>query len=179
MNRIFLIIVLFNLCFSSCIKEAGQKDVINGDSISRETNFIKNGKGNDNLSYVNSFIGSTGPTDSDYGGTIPSVAPPFAMTQWCAMTRENYISQNPYNYRDSVILGFIGTHQPAIWMGDYGFVSFLPSSGKVKITPKERALKFSHDEEIASPYFYAVNTKNENGETVSTEMASTSRCAIF
>jgi predicted alpha-1,2-mannosidase len=166
MNRIFLTIVLFNLCFSSCIKENSQKDFINGE-------------GKDNLSYVNSFIGSTGPTDSDYGGTIPSVAPPFAMTQWCAMTRENYISQNPYNYRDSVILGFIGTHQPAIWMGDYGFVSFLPSSGKVKISPKERALKFSHDEEMASPYFYTVNTKNEHGETVRTEIASTSRCAIF
>ena len=57
MNRIFLTIVLFNLCFSSCIKENSQKDFINGE-------------GKDNLSYVNSFIGSTGPTDSDYGGTI-------------------------------------------------------------------------------------------------------------
>lgn len=133
----------------------------------------------DSLNYINSFIGSTGPSDSDYGGTIPSVAPPFAMTQWCAMTRENYISQNPYNYKDSTIIGFIGTHQPAIWMGDYGFVSFLPSSGKVKISAKERAMKFSHNEENATPYFYSVEASTENGGKIKTEMASTLRCAIF
>lgn len=131
------------------------------------------------IEYVNSFIGSTGPSDSDYGGTIPSVAPPFAMTQWSAMTRENYISSNPYNYRDSSIIGFIGTHQPAIWMGDYGFISFLPSSGKVKISAKDRALKFKHSEEKASPYFYSVATNTENGLEIKTEMASTLRCAIF
>ena len=95
------------------------------------------------IEYVNSFIGSTGPSDSDYGGTIPSVAPPFAMTQWSAMTRENYISSNPYNYKDSSIIGFIGTHQPAIWMGDYGFISFLPRSGKVKISQVIEMLFFS------------------------------------
>jgi len=75
----------------------------------------------DSLKYINSYIGSTGPTDSDFGGTIPSVAPPFAMTQWCAMTRENFISNNPYNYRDSTIIGFIGTHQPAIFRGSKNF----------------------------------------------------------
>ncbi|MEI7527246.1 MAG: hypothetical protein WCJ95_23050, partial [Mariniphaga sp.] len=53
-------------------------------------------KTEDSLKYINSYIGSTGATDSDYGGTIPAVAPPFAMTQWVAMTRENYISNNPY-----------------------------------------------------------------------------------
>jgi hypothetical protein len=53
---------------------------------------IKKNVEKDSVEYINSFIGSTGPTDSDYGGTIPSVAPPFAMTQWCAMTRDNYIS---------------------------------------------------------------------------------------
>mgnify|MGYP003967589175 CR=1 FL=1 len=138
-----------------------------------------NNKEKDNLEYVNSFIGSTGPTDSDYGGTIPSVAPPFAMTQWCAMTRENYISQNPYNYKDSTLIGFIGTHQPAIWMGDYGFVSLLPTIGDVKISAKDRAMKFSHSGEKASPYFYSVEAQTENGETVKTEMTSSLRCAIF
>ena len=131
------------------------------------------------LEYVNSFIGSTGPTDSDYGGTIPSVAPPFAMTQWCAMTRENYISQNPYNYKDSTLMGFIGTHQPAIWMGDYGFVSLFPSSGNVKISAKERALKLNRASEKASPYYYSVEAFTEKGKTIKTEIASALRCAIF
>lgn len=133
----------------------------------------------DSLKYINSYIGSTGASESDYGGTIPSVAPPFAMTQWCAMTRENYISRNPYNYKDSTIIGFIGTHQPAIWMGDYGFVSFLPSSGAVTILPEERALKFIHQNEKVSPYFYSVEMNNKQGRTIKTEMAASQRCAIF
>ncbi|NQU54293.1 MAG: glycoside hydrolase family 92 protein [Bacteroidetes bacterium] len=144
--------------------------------ISCNTNNVKE---KDTVEYINSFIGSTGPSESDYGGTIPSVAPPFAMTQWCAMTRENYISQNPYNYKDSTLIGFIGTHQPAIWMGDYGFVSLLPSSGEIKISPDERAQKISHESEKASPYFYSVEAKAKNGKKIKTEMASTLRCAIF
>ena len=131
------------------------------------------------LEYVNSFIGSTGEIESDFGGTIPSVAPPFAMTQWSAMTRENYISHTPYNYKDSTIIGFIGTHQPAIWMGDYGYVSFLPSQGDVKITPEERGLHFQHSNEKASPYFYSVNMNSKDGSKIGAEMASTLRCAIF
>ena len=145
----------------------------------QESRFSHKSQEDSKLKYVNSFIGSTGPTDSDYGGTIPSVAPPFAMTQWCAMTRENYISQNPYNYKDSTIIGFIGTHQPAIWMGDYGFVSFLPSTGKLKISPRERALRFTHNDEHASPYFYSVETRNVEDKKIKTEIASTIRCAIF
>ncbi|MDN5210809.1 GH92 family glycosyl hydrolase [Fulvivirgaceae bacterium BMA12] len=151
------ILVLFCACLFSCTTQSTKSPI----------------------EYVNSFIGSTGASESDYGGTIPSVAPPFAMTQWSAMTRENYISSNPYNYKDSSIIGFIGTHQPAIWMGDYGFISFLPSTGKVKISAKDRALKFKHEDEKASPYFYSVQATTENGGQIKTEIASTLRCAIF
>jgi predicted alpha-1,2-mannosidase len=133
----------------------------------------------DSLKYINSFIGSTGDSESDYGGTIPSVGPPFAMTQWCAMTRENFISRNPYNYKDTTIIGFIGTHQPAIWMGDYGFISFLPSAGQIKISPEERGIPFSHENEKASPFYYTVDMNLQDGGTITTEMAATMRCGIF
>lgn len=160
-QRMFKILILFICVFcSSCIEKQEDND-------------------SKNLKYINSFIGSTGAAESDYGGTIPSVAPPFAMTQWCAMTRENYISRNPYNYKDSTIIGFIGTHQPAIWMGDYGFVSFLPSSGEVKISPEQRAMPFQHNNEKASPYYYSVEMDSENGGKIKTEMTSSLRCAIF
>ncbi len=155
LNRALLVLVC--ACLYSCARE--NKD--------------------DSLNYINSYIGSTGATDSDYGGTIPAVAPPFAMTQWVAMTRENFISNNPYNYRDTTIIGFLGTHQPAIWMGDYGFISFLPSSGAIKIAPTERALKFLHKGEKATPYSYSVEMQNKAGGIIRTEMASSQRCAIF
>src|SRR5947207_13728212 len=85
---------------------------------------------------VNTMIGTTGPSVYDYGGMIPGVATPFGMTHWTAMTRENKISVYSYNYSDQTIEGFLGTHQPAIWMGDYGYVSLMPSSGEFKTSQK-------------------------------------------
>jgi putative alpha-1,2-mannosidase len=35
-----------------------------------------------------------------------------------------------YAYEDDAISGFIGTHQPAIWMGDYGYVTLMPEVGR-------------------------------------------------
>ncbi len=82
--------------------------------------------GQERIDDVNPMIGTTGATENDYGGMIPGVATPFGMTHWTAMTRENKISVCPYNYKDTTIQGFLGTHQPAIWMGDYGQVSLMP-----------------------------------------------------
>lgn len=66
--------------------------------------------------YVNPLIGTTGADPAEYGGMIPSTAPPFGMTRWSPMTRENWVSRLPYHWNDTSIAGFIGTHQPAIWM---------------------------------------------------------------
>ena len=70
----------------------------------------------DPVSYVNTLVG-TQKSAIGYGGTMPFVAPPFGMTDWTAQTRQNKISITSYNYDDQAISGFIGTHQPAIWMG--------------------------------------------------------------
>ncbi len=71
-----------------------------------------------NLQYVNPKIGTYGITPNGNGGMIPSVSPPFGMTRWTPQTRENFISQCPYNDLDQYIHGFQATHQPAIWMGE-------------------------------------------------------------
>jgi putative alpha-1,2-mannosidase len=73
----------------------------------------------DLLAYVNPLI-ETQKSRIGYGGTMPFVSPPLAMTNWTPQTRQNKISITSYEYDDAAITGFIGTHQPAIWMGDYG-----------------------------------------------------------
>jgi putative alpha-1,2-mannosidase len=74
---------------------------------------------------VNTYIG-TGGGGSDYGGTMPFVTTPFGTTNWSAQTRQNSISVSSYAFEDNTISGFIGTHQPAIWMSDYGYVTLIP-----------------------------------------------------
>src|SRR5437773_1626271 len=124
---------------------------------------------------VNPMIGTTGPSVYDYGGMIPGVATPFGMTHWTAMTRENKISVYSYNYSDKTIEGFLGTHQPAIWMGDYGYVSLMPSSGELKTSQK---LPFSHQDEISAPNYYAVKMGDE-GKSIKAELTATTRAGFL
>src|SRR5437588_104446 len=107
------------------------------------------------VDWVNTYIG-TGGGGSDYGGTMPLVTTPFGMTNWTAQTRQNFISASSYNYGDTTISGFIGTHQPAIWMGDFGYVTLVPELGEIKTTPEDRKLSFTHADEQTTPYYYSV-----------------------
>src|SRR5436190_24335828 len=104
----------------------------------------------DPLAYVNPLIG-TKKSRIGYGGTMPFVSPPFGMTNWTPQTRQNKISVTSYEYDDTTITGFIGTHQPAIWMGDYGYITLMPQVGELRTTPEGRQLAFSHSDETAKP----------------------------
>src|SRR5579859_3155523 len=87
------------------------------------------------VDWVNTYIGTGGSSHGpEYGGTMPLVTTPFGMTNWTPQTRQNRISVSSYAYEDNTITGFIGTHQPAIWMGDYGYVTVIPEMGELNPT---------------------------------------------
>ncbi|KAI7153510.1 hypothetical protein KC349_g8314 [Hortaea werneckii] len=108
------------------------------------------------LRYVNPKIGTYGITPNGNGGMIPSVSVPFGMTRWTPQTRENFISQCPYNDMDTHIHGFQATHQPAIWMGESGQVVINPGVGDVKSQFTRRAHSFRKENEVSTPYVYEV-----------------------
>jgi predicted alpha-1,2-mannosidase len=130
------------------------------------------------IDWVNPLIGTAGGKIG-YGGTMPFVTPPFGMTNWTPQTRQNKISVVSYNYGDKTVSGFIGTHQPAIWMGDYGYVTLMPEIGELKTTPEERKLPFSHANEIAHPDFYSVMLDAGDGKQIRSEMTATERCGYM
>ncbi len=130
-----------------------------------------------NIEYIDMLIGSTGAHKTEYGGTTPAVGTPFAMTQWCAATRENGVSKTSYHYKDQACIGFIATHQPAIWMGDFCFFTLMPQCGTLKID--NRGEKFSREDETATPYYYKLSYGNSPQKTITTEMTATSRCGFF
>ena len=108
------------------------------------------------LRYVNPKIGTYGVTPNGNGGMIPSVSVPFGMTRWTPQTRENFISQCPYNDLDTHIHGFQATHQPAIWMGESGQVVINPGVGDVKSQFAQRGHSFRKQNEVSTPYAYEV-----------------------
>ena len=132
----------------------------------------------DAVSYVNPLVGSQ-RSAIGYGGTMPFVTPPFGMTDWTPQTRQNKISVVSYNYDDTTISGFIGTHQPAIWMGDYGYVTVIPQVGDLRTTPEARKLPFNHASETARPDYYRVSLDAGAEGKIQAEMTATERCAFF
>jgi predicted alpha-1,2-mannosidase len=132
-----------------------------GTSSSTTLSAAKNGSGSENNAQV-----------------IPEVTVPFGMTNWTPQTRnteEKCIA--PYYYDDTVITGFRGSH----WLSgsctqDYGTVSIMPTSGKLKCLPSERGSKFSHSDEKAAPYYYKILLKDYN---VLSEMTATTRAGIL
>ncbi|MEP7144339.1 MAG: GH92 family glycosyl hydrolase [Ferruginibacter sp.] len=134
------------------------------------------------VDYVNPLIGTAATgfeKGLDGGGTMPSVGPPFAMTNFVAQTGESKMSRMNYFYEDSSIIGFLASHQPTVWMGDYGYVSVMPQTGDLKLLPKDRALNFKHENEVATPYYYSVLLDAPSKANIKAEIAAASRCAIF
>lgn len=126
------------------------------------------------------MIGNGGDTPNGSGGMIPSVAPPFGMTRWVAQTRENYVSVLPYNHTDTVIRGFQGTHQPAIWMGESGQVIIAPGIGEVKPSFEDRGLSFKKENEVSTVSYYKVDMENDEGDQITAEIgASTSVICVY
>ena len=132
----------------------------------------------DAVDTVSPLIG-TGRGPIGYGGTMPFVTAPFGMTNWTAQTRQNRLSVTSYEYGDRTIQGFMGTHQAAIWIGDFGYVTLMPEVGDLKTAPAARALAFDHKNEVTHPDFYSVDLKAAPGKALHAEMTATERCVYL
>jgi predicted alpha-1,2-mannosidase len=114
--------------------------------------------------FVNPFIGT-----AYHGHTYPGAAYPFGQIQlspdngtqgwdWCS----------GYHYSDSILSGFSHLHLSGTGIGDLADISFLPVTSEVTFQNgelnadfvKRYAGKYSHDQETASPGYYAVTLKN-------------------
>lgn len=127
--------------------------------------------------YVNPLIGTAWEGE---GGTAPFVGRPFMMTNFLPQTRQNKMGSMAYVYEDKEIIGFMASHQPTVWMGDYGYVSLMPQTGgEIKYLPEERGLAFDHADEKSTPYYYSVKMKTPQGKLLKGEMTAASRAAIM
>ena len=132
---------------------------------------------------VNPIIGTTGPVGVvNYGGVCPWVVTPHGMTFWTPMTQENRISRLPYRNEQRTLIGFMGSHQPTVWMGDYGFLTLMPETGARAITPGERGLAMVPGTEISKPFHYSLRLENTNNPAqgqIGADMTASARCAMF
>ena len=115
------------------------------------------------VDYVNPFVG----TDF-HGHTFPGAALPGGMVQlspdggtqgwdWCS----------GYHYSDSSIMGFSHLHRSGMGAGDWGDILLMPTIGELKVQAGSKEnpgegyrSSFSHQQEEASPGYYAVQLKD-------------------
>ncbi|SEO86720.1 GH92 family glycosyl hydrolase [Mucilaginibacter sp. OK283] len=136
----------------------------------------------DEVDFVNPLIGTaiTGFAKGlDGGGTMPCVNVPFAMTNFVAQTGESKMGRMCYQYEDKTVIGLLATHQPTVWMGDYGYVSIMPQVGNLRVLPNERKLTYNHKDEIAKPYYYSVKLRADNKTFIKSEIAGANTCGMF
>jgi predicted alpha-1,2-mannosidase len=122
------------------------------------------------IDYVNPFIGTAG-----HGHTYPGATVPFGMVQ---LSPDNGTSGwdwcSGYNYSDSVIQGFSHTHLSGTGIGDLCDISVLPMADVAASSEKIKS-KFSHQQEQASPGYYAVQLKDFN---IKAELTTSLRCGF-
>ena len=125
--------------------------------------------------YVNPFIGTGFHGHVFVGANVPFGAVQLGPTNisqgwdWCS----------GYHISDSTIVGFQHTHLSGTGIGDLGDISFMPTTGPVKVS--KGTLKdmqsgyvstFSHQQETARPGYYAVKLKRYN---IAVQLTATQR----
>lgn len=131
-----------------------------------------NAKEKNPVDYMNTLQGTNSKHELTRGNTYPTTALPFGMHTWTPQTGKNGDGWK-YKYFKKSIRGSQQAHQCSSWINDYCVFSFMPVAGKLVVNENERAVGFSHENEIAKPHYYKV--KLDNG--ITTEMAPTERGA--
>lgn len=125
--------------------------------------------------YVTTLMG----TQSDYslstGNTYPAVAVPWGMNFWTPQTGKMGDGW-AYTYGAHTIRGLKQTHQPSPWINDYGQFSLMPVRGGDKLDEESRQSWFSHQSEVAKPYYYKVYLADHD---IRAEVAPTERAAVM
>lgn len=128
----------------------------------------------DPVDCVNPLSGTNGDAEFSRGNTLAAIVAPFGMTTWAPQSEGD---AGPfYQMKHKRIEGIRATHQPSIWMRDYGNFLIMPVTGEVKGSVRDRASAFSHDRETARPYYYSVDLQSYD---TTVEVTPSERCAMM
>ncbi|RYD46001.1 MAG: hypothetical protein EOP85_08270, partial [Verrucomicrobiaceae bacterium] len=128
----------------------------------------------DPVDCVNPLSGTDSDGEFSRGNTVPAIVAPFGMTTWAPQTDG---SVSPfYQMKHGRFEGIRATHQPSIWVRDYGNFLIMPVVGEWKGSNKDRSSEFSHDKESARPYHYTVELPRYR---TTLELVPTERCSVF
>ncbi len=105
------------------------------------------------VQWTRPLIGTKGP-----GNTFPGATLPHGMVKLSPDTANGSASIKSYDYDAKRIQGFSHTHLdgPGGSANGYGQISLLPTMGTLTVDEGQFAATYRHDDEVASPGWYAV-----------------------
>jgi predicted alpha-1,2-mannosidase len=124
---------------------------------------------------ANPLQGTDSVFEFSRGNLYPAIAVPFPMNAWAPYTQPVPDSFY-YQYRKNELRGIRQTHQPSPWINEYAAFSFMPVTGELKVTDRDRASVFSHERELALPCHYKVYLDTHEATI---EVTPTKRAASF
>jgi predicted alpha-1,2-mannosidase len=138
--------------------------------------------GSDLAAYVDTRRGTNASHDFSRGNTLPITAWPNGFNFLTPVTDAS-THRWPYEYQRTnnadnrpELQGLTFSHQPSPWMGDRDQLTIMPVAAAEPLGDSvERAVAFSHDDELARPDLYSVQLANG----VRAELAPTDHGAIF
>lgn len=125
--------------------------------------------------YVSALVGTQSDFSLSTGNTYPAIALPWGMNFWTPQTGKMGDGW-AYTYGAHQVRGFKQTHQPSPWINDYGQFSLMPVRGEDKFDEESRASWFSHQSEVAKPYYYKTYLADHD---IRVEITPTERAAMM
>lgn len=133
----------------------------------------------DPVEYVNPLMGTASSLELSNGNTYPAIALPFGMNCYSpqtSKTAEDKMANFIYTYQSNYTYGFKQTHQPSIWIKDYGQFMVMPVTRRNGFSEEDRKSWYSHKAETAKPYYYSSYLADHH---VRAEITPTERAASF
>ncbi|MCA9261414.1 MAG: hypothetical protein KDA61_19495, partial [Planctomycetales bacterium] len=123
---------------------------------------------------VNPLSGANGDAEFSRGNTLVAITAPFGMNTWAPQTDGD--ASPFYQVKHKRFEGMRLTHQPSIWVRDYGDLLVMPVTGVPQESVKQRGSGFRHEREVARPYYYSVDLDRYAARF---EVVPTTRCALM
>lgn len=120
-------------------------------------------------------MGTASSMELSNGNTYPTVCLPFGMNTWAPHTGkmgDGFV----YTYQSNFLYGIKQTHQPSLWINDYGQFSIMPVTHRSQFSEEQRKSWFSHKAENAKPYYYSAYLADHHANI---EVVPTERAAMF
>ena len=130
------------------------------------------------LDYVHPTQGGDNHILFSNGNTLPIATTPFGMNSWVPQTVNNAGFQGSwfFNSESHRFFGMRCSHQPSVWLADYGCFSIMPQVGKVVLDKGGHDSAIRPEESIIKPD-YCFHKLRRYDTTL--ELTPTERCSVI